>query len=244
MHAVEKKPDAALGDGLGLAAGSADYGPKGGACLRRGMVALVLLLLVGLLSHSPSLAARSEGAFVTVGPTRGANFAIADFDGDQLPDVVTVETGPSEAARTRYWIQFTFGRGRRASVAVSGPAGGLQIASQDVNGDSFLDVIVSTALANEPVAVLLNDGAGNFGLADAGNFSRAIWESRAEWRIAALGPEQGGSALVGGRWDALFCGSRHWNGVRLGLDGVALVSEDWHFFVTPWEVRGRAPPLA
>jgi hypothetical protein len=181
---------------------------------------------------------------VSPGLTSGANFAIADFDGDRLPDMATVQTGPSESAQTRYWIQFAFGRGVRTGVTVSGPAGGLQISSQDVNGDSFLDLIVSTELANEPVAVLLNDGAGNFRLADVSKFGRAIWEPRVEWRVETPGPDYGDSALVGGGWNAAFCGDRRGYGLRAGWGALALGSEELNFLATPSEVRGRAPPLA
>ena len=215
------------------------------AVLLRCALLLAMLFCLGFSLHSPSLAARSEGTRVSPGLTGGAtNFSIADFDGDRLPDMATVETGPSEAAETRYWIQFAFGRGRRTGLAVSGPIGGLQIASQDVNGDSFLDLIVSTGLANEPVAVLLNDGAGNFRLSDASKFARAIWASRAAWRTDSPCPDPSHSALVGGGWNVVFCGARYGDRLRPGLDAVALVGEELNFLVTPSEVRGRAPPLA
>lgn len=213
------------------------------AWLRCGPV-LAILICLGFLLHSPSLAARSEGIRVSPGLTSGASFAIADFDGDRLPDMATVETGPSESAQTRYWIQFAFGRGVRTGVTVSGPTGGLQIASQDVNGDSFLDLIVSTELANEPVAVLLNDGAGNFRLADVSKFGRTIWESRVEWRTDSTCPEQSGSALVGGGWNAVFCAARRDDGLLPVQGAVTLGSAELNLLVTPSEVRGRAPPLA
>lgn len=218
--------------------------PRSAAVWLRCGPLLVMLLCLGFLLHSPSLAARPEGVRVSPGLTSGANFAIADFDGDRLPDVATVETGPSEAAQTRYWIQFAFGRGSRAGVAVSGPTGGLQIVSQDVNGDSFLDLIVSTELANEPVAVLLNDGAGNFRLADVSKFGIAIWEPRVEWRVDAPCPDQGDSALVGPGWNAVFCDAGRVYSLRPGQGAAALGSEELNFLVTPSEVRGRAPPLA
>lgn len=205
---------------------------------------LAMLFCLGYLLHSPSLAARSEWIRVSPGLTGGANFAIADFDGDRLPDMATVDTGPSEAAETRYWIQFAFGRGTREGVAVFGPTGGLQIASQDVNGDSFQDLIVSTELANEPVAVLLNDGAGNFRLADVSKFARTIWESPVEWRSESRCADQSDSALVGGGWNVVFCGASRRESPRPELGVVTFGSEELNLLVTHSEVRGRAPPLA
>jgi hypothetical protein len=244
LHEVNKAFGAVLTKAEQPAVSSAKQERPGAAVLLRCVLLLAVLFCLEFLSHSPSLAARSEGTRVSPGLTSGANFAIADFDGDRLPDVATVETGPSEAAQTQYWIQFAFGRGRRTGVVVSGPIGGLQIASQDVNGDSFLDVIVSTELANEPVAVLLNDGAGNFRLSDVSKFGRAIWESRAEWRTDSSCPAQGDSALVGGGWNVVLCAARRRDSLRPGLDAVALVGEELNFLVTLSEVRGRAPPLA
>jgi hypothetical protein len=244
LHEVDKTPSAALTNADQPAVSSAKQEPRSAAVLLRCGPLLAMFFCMGFLLHSPSLAARSEGTRVSPGLTSGANFAIADFDGDRLPDVATVETGPSEAAQTRYWIQFALGRGRRTGVAVSGPVGGLQIASQDVNGDSFLDLIVSTELANEPVAVLLNDGAGNFRLSDVSKFSRAIWESRVEWRTDSTCPDQGHSALVGGGWNVVLWGARRRDSLPPGLDAVTLRSEEINLLVTPSEVRGRAPPLA
>lgn len=218
--------------------------PRGATILLRCGPVLAMLLCLGLLLPIPTLAARSEGARVSPGLTSGANFAIADFDGDRLPDVATVQTGPSGAARTRYWIQFAFGRGTRTGVAVSGPTGGLQIVSQDVNGDSFLDLIVSTELANEPVAVLLNDGAGNFSFSDVTKFGRAIWESRVEWRADSTCPDQSESVLVDGGWNVVFCDGGWGYTVRPGQGSVARGNEELNLLVTPSEVRGRAPPLA
>jgi hypothetical protein len=244
LHEVDKTYDAVAIKADEAAVGSAERESRNPAVLFRCGPLLATLFCLGFLLHSPSLAARSDGIRVSPGLTSGANFAIADFDGDRLPDMATVETGPSESAQTRYWIQFAFGRGVRTGVTVSGPTGGLQIASQDVNGDNFLDLIVSTELANEPVAVLLNDGAGNFRFADVSKFDRAIWEPRIEWRVDSRCPDHGGSALVAGGWNAAFCDARRGYGLRPGQGAVRLGSEELNILVTPSEVRGRAPPLA
>lgn len=91
-----------------------------------------------------------------------SQFAIADFDGDRRPDLASVQVGQSSSWETHYWIAFQLSRGSRQILGITAPNGGLQITSRDVNGDSFLDVVVTTAWTNRPVAVLLNDGQGNF----------------------------------------------------------------------------------
>lgn len=111
-------------------------------------------------------------------PARAMPVALGDFDGDSRPDVATVQMGQASPSHARYWILFQFSSGLRQSIGVTAPVGGLQIAPRDVNGDNRLDLVVSTAWLNEPVAVLLNDGHGNFSLHDANSFSASIWASQ------------------------------------------------------------------
>jgi len=206
---------------------------------------LLAILCLALLAWHPAEAARrrdltkpgSAGA-------AGASFAIADFDGDSLPDFATVQPGLATASRTDYWIHFSFSLGSESSFAVSAPAGGLQIASRDVNGDNFLDLIISTRIANEPVAVLLNDGRGNFHLADTRAFGAAIWEARSEWRACVASCEDEESAIAGTGWAGADCRARACAEPVPTLGKVSVASEKNDGFVVPHEVRGRAPPAA
>jgi hypothetical protein len=59
-------------------------------------------------------------------------------------------------------------------IGVNGPVGGLEIASRDVNGDNIVDLVVSAAWLKSPVAVLVNDGHGNFTVHDPIAFSAAL----------------------------------------------------------------------
>jgi hypothetical protein len=102
------------------------------------------------------------------------HFAIADFDGDNRPDLATVETGLIGTSHARYWIGFRMSAGSRQMIGVNGPVGGLEIASRDVNGDNIVDLVVSAAWLKSPVAVLVNDGHGNFTVHDPIAFSAAL----------------------------------------------------------------------
>jgi len=112
-----------------------------------------------------------------------SQFAIADFDGDNRPDLATVQVGHSSSWDTHYWIAFQLSRGSRQILDITAPTGGLRITSRDVNGDDFLDVIVTTAWTNQPVAVLLNDGKGNFRSSSPSEFPGAFGTSEKSWAL-------------------------------------------------------------
>ena len=109
------------------------------------------------------------------------HIAIADFDGDSRPDLASIETGLGSSRNTRYWIAFHLSTGRGQTVGITAPAGGLQIATLDVNGDSFPDVVVTTAWTNQPVTILLNDGLGNFTASNPSEFQGAFADHSACW---------------------------------------------------------------
>jgi hypothetical protein len=123
-------------------------------------------------------------------------FAIADFDGDEKPDLATIEVEKGSSSRTtQYSIRFQLTAGVAQVFGVTAPSGGLQIVARDVNGDNALDVLVTTSFEHEQVAVLLNDGHGKFRLADASDFPAAIQENGRRWNSGTILPCDG-SALI------------------------------------------------
>jgi hypothetical protein len=207
--------------------------------------AALLGLCIGLFAWHPATATqRWEGLDRPTTGTAGASFAIADFDGDSKPDLATVQPGPAMAARTNYWIHLEFSLGNHGSFAVVAPAGGLQIASRDVNGDSFLDLIISTSIANQPVAVLLNDGRGNFTLAKPGAFGAAIWQARKEWRAAFAQCSGNEGALGNAGWRGGICESGVGAELPPAMPQAAIDNEKLQPLDLPDEFRGRAPPAA
>jgi hypothetical protein len=215
-----------------------------GTLLQWALGVLVILCLVSAAWYPAEAARRRDAETRAAVGSPGEIFAIADFDGDSLPDFATVQPGPATALRTSYWIPFAFSQGGQRSFVVSGPTGGLQIASRDVNGDNFIDLIISTRLANEPVAVLLNDGRGNFRLVDAERFSQAIWEAREEWRSATLRCGGTEGALPSAGWAGGICLGERRADLQPVSAGVSIPSEKPDYFVLPHEDRGRAPPTA
>jgi hypothetical protein len=184
--------------------------------------------------HSPS----SSGGF-------NSNFAIADFDGDRKPDLATVEIEKSSSAgRTQYSIRLQLTVGATQIFGVTAPAGGLQIVAKDVNGDDALDVVVSTALQHEQVAVLLNDGHGKFTLADPSAFPDLMRNSHADWSGAttqicdnAAIPSSWSSAKVSGVCPGAFL---------RGNDAALTPLSDFRLPAAQpvFGCSGRAPPFA
>jgi hypothetical protein len=122
---------------------------------------LVLLLTLALVPRAAAGAPDSSAARASsthVAPP----LTIGDFDGDQRPDLITADIGQHTASRTVYKIAIELSSGARSTLSLAAPEGGLQLTSRDVNGDDLLDVVVTTAWTSRPVAVLLNDGKGNF----------------------------------------------------------------------------------
>jgi len=142
--------------------------------IRGGAVRLALLLFFILLVFAPRISGAERD-----GEKRGvtqvsAPFAIADFDGDNRPDVASVQAVGTVSNHTRYSIDFLLSSGQRETVELLAPAGGLRLVSRDVNGDQFPDVVVTTAWAEHPVAVLLNDGHGHFTRSEPSAFPGAF----------------------------------------------------------------------
>lgn len=99
-----------------------------------------------------------------------SQFAIGDFDGDRQPDLANVEIGHFSPLQSRYWVSLQLSKGRQQTLGVTAPAGGLVLLARDVNGDRALDLVLVTTWRHDLVAVLLNDGEGNFSAADPRQF--------------------------------------------------------------------------
>ena len=142
-----------------------------------GMLLLLVVASIGAVCLETVTPARTAPAHETgIVP----QFAIEDFDGDSRPDIATVLEGRSEADN-HYRISFQLSSGESQNIDLTAPVGGLDISSRDVNGDDFLDVVVTTAGTNRPVAVLVNNGAGTFTASDPAAFPGAFRKSNNFW---------------------------------------------------------------
>ena len=152
---------------------------------RRGFLGpklLVLSLVFGLLGSGVAAAKGAVGQNApppSVGA--GSSFVIADLDGDQRPDLATVEAGRIGSSSTDYWIQLQLTASGRQAIQLVAPPGGLAIEARDVNGDDAIDLVLTTAWFKQPVAVLLNDGHGSFSRAEPSEFPGAFSNSKRNW---------------------------------------------------------------
>lgn len=148
----------------------------------RGLQFLASLFLFALFASRVAAATGQDfphAPMASVGP--GTSFAIADFDGDQLPDLASVEGDQVGSASTNYSIQFHLSAYGRQVIQLVAPPGGLQIEARDVNGDHAVDLVLTTAWFKHPVAVLLNDGHGRFSRAQPSEFPGAFTDSKRGW---------------------------------------------------------------
>ena len=148
------------------------------------------LLCIGVLAMTLGGTA-AEAAQGTSGGASGFSprFAIADFDGDQKPDLATVQVVREAALDSYYSIRLQLSAGEESAVGIAGPQGGLELAARDVNGDDAMDLVVTTAMDSHFVAVLLNDGHGKFTLAKAGAFP-SIENEQGIHRVGAQYPAE------------------------------------------------------
>ena len=98
------------------------------------------------------------------------HFAIADFDGDLRPDLAMIRVTRYGAPQTEYSLELKFSTGARAPIGLIGPAGGLEVYPQDVNGDHIADLVITSVMDAKFVAILLNDGKGNFTQVDRASY--------------------------------------------------------------------------
>jgi hypothetical protein len=150
----------------------------------RGVFGFLLLLICA--AFVPRLATASDFRTVpTVSPAPGSSFAIADLDGDHRPDLATVQPGHGSRG-SAYLVGLHLSETGRHYIRVTGPAGGLRVEARDVNGDNSIDLVFASAWLDRPVAILLNDGHGNFSQVDPSAFPQAFTDSNAKWNSSSV----------------------------------------------------------
>jgi hypothetical protein len=168
-----------------------------------------------------------------------SQFAIGDFDGDRQPDLATVEIARFNSLHSRYWISFQLSKGRLQTIGVTGPAGGLVLLARDVNGDRALDLVLVTAWRHELVAVLLNDGQGNFSAAEPAQFQINAVSSRTQ--IGIVPPLLEDRTVLSFQYSALRDPGRKTPPARESQPALAR-ARGFTLKLFPSSLSSRAPP--
>jgi hypothetical protein len=171
-----------------------------------------------------------------------APFVFADLDGDRKPDLALVELSGQRSEMSNYFVRVKLSAGAESGVGVKGPFGGLRVSARDVNGGDNLDLIVTSNLDAGFIKVLLNDGHGNFTMAEPGDFQWLEKDSGVVLHGPA-GPQGDRGTLAPAR-------SSHEDIAVMGRDVVRVFSADsFPRFDVPPAVRrpglsplGRSPP--
>ena len=161
------------------------------------LAVLVCLAWLGLGTtfYQSNGASKRPPAEMIQGYRAGAQFVIADLDGDRKPDLALVEMRSPRSAMTNYSIRLQFSSRAESAIGINAPFGGLRVAARDVNGDDNIDLIVTSNLDARVVAILLNDGHGNFSLAAPDAYPELQNESQA-FLNAPPGPVADQATLV------------------------------------------------
>jgi hypothetical protein len=138
---------------------------------------LFLLFFSGFLVGISAAADVSNWRPRSFGPS--LSFSIGDFDGDQKPDLASLQTGRTDSSHTEYWIQVRLSGAEQQTILIVAPLGGLEVVSHDVNDDHAPDLVLTTSWLRRPVAILLNDGHGHFSRVAPEAFPEAFSESEA-----------------------------------------------------------------
>jgi len=173
-----------------------------------------------------------------------ARFAVADFDGDRRPDVASVQVGQrGEAGKVSYSIELRLSASDWKSIQVVGPPGGLLIRAADVNNDSFIDLTFVAAWSQQPVAILLNDGSGNFAPAPTLAFPDAFASSRGPSADESSGIVRAPDVTLSQERTAMYPAAEKMSGTRLAIRSfrpcrVVIISNSFFNSRPP-----RAPPF-
>jgi len=107
--------------------------------------------------------------------------AIADLDGDQIPDVAS-GTNLGRTAQGYFYridLDLTHNSQVKAFNIYSNEPNGLDVRAIDVDGDHDLDLVITSRILQQPIGIWLNDGEGNFTRGDEDQYAGAFRRTNA-----------------------------------------------------------------
>jgi len=146
--------------------------------MRKSCLSLPLLVAVYLFAV-PVFASGAANNSVAMHLLRPGVAAVADLDGDHIPDIASgISTGhTSEGYSYRVDLDFSGNPVAKTLSVFSDDSTGLNIEAVDIDGDHDLDLIITGRLS-KPISVWLNDGRGRFTQGDLAKYVLSVWQTR------------------------------------------------------------------
>lgn len=137
---------------------------------------------------APAFAAAATTSLVATHLLRPGVPAIADLDGDHLPDVASgISTGHTPAGYSyRVDLDLSGHTNQNSFSVLSEEPNGLNIEAIDIDGDHDLDLVITNRLSLKPIGVWINDGTGSFTPGDLGQYVFVAWQNRDSVRSPIL----------------------------------------------------------
>jgi hypothetical protein len=147
---------------------------------RFGISRYLLLVIAVCWFTSPASASQTTHSALAMHLLRPGTAAVADLDGDHIPDVASgIKTGhTSDGYSYRVDLDFTDNPEAKPFSVLSEDATGLNIEAVDIDGDHDLDLVITSRLSPRPIGVWLNDGRGRFTQGDVARYVLSAWETR------------------------------------------------------------------
>lgn len=144
-----------------------------------GLLSVALLFAISSFAV-PGLAETAAHGTIAMHLLRPGIAALADLDGDQIPDVASgINTGHTSAGYS-YRVDFDLSSSAqpKSFSILSEEPNGLNIEAIDVDGDHDLDIVITGRLSLRPIGVWINDGSGSFTPGDLAQYVLSGWQTR------------------------------------------------------------------
>jgi len=210
--------------------------------MRKGCLSFLLPVAVYLFTI-PAFASDAPHSAVAMHLLRPGVAAVADLDGDHIPDLASgISTGhTSDGYSYRVDLDLSGNQGAKTLSVFSDDSTGLNIEAVDIDGDHDLDLIITGRLS-QPISVWLNDGRGRFTQGDPAKYVLSVWQTRP----AVQSPDNASPVILHFEWRRpQIAGNRQRVNFRpaLFLFGEVRFSSLVLSRICIGSVRLRAPPV-
>jgi hypothetical protein len=149
---------------------------------------VLLLFAVCFLAQPGSTFGATHASSIATHLLRAGTPAVADLDGDHLPDLASgIKTGhTSEGYSYRVDLDLTGNPDQNSFSVLSQEPNGLNIQAIDVDGDQDLDLVITSRWSMQPIGVWINDGRGSFTPGDLDQYGSRIWQTSPSVRSTHL----------------------------------------------------------